>query len=162
MAPGGTQGHIKARGAPSLGPALVNLPWQIHLFSKSVSERESHVNPNIRQQSPEAPKVMKHWYLPFLSVIADIQIMMPIRSLGEEEALWGQLVRLISWRVEKGEETGVGGCGVGVGRGEKMMPEQTCKGRISYLCPRFHERAGFSPTPPGGCGTWNENSHTHN
>lgn len=51
---------------------------------------------------------MKHWYLPLLSVIADIQIMMPIRSLREEEMLWGQLVRLISWRLEKGE-TGVGG-----------------------------------------------------
>lgn len=60
---------------------------------------------------------MKHWYLPLLSVIADIQIMMPICSLGEEEMLWGQLVQLISWRVEKGGETGVGGCGVGVGGG---------------------------------------------
>ena len=59
---------------------------------------------------------MKHWYLPLLSVIADIQIMMPICSLREEEMLWGQLVQLISWRVEKGE-TGVGGCGVGVGGG---------------------------------------------
>lgn len=52
MAPGGPQGHIKARGAPSLGPALVNLPRQIHLFSKSVSEQESHVNPNIRAAFP--------------------------------------------------------------------------------------------------------------
>ena len=43
--------------------------------------------------------------------------MMPICSLGEEEMLWGQLVQLISWRVEKGGETGVGGCGVGVGGG---------------------------------------------
>ena len=55
---------------------------------------------------------MKHWYLPLLSVIADIQIMMPIRSLREKEMLWGQLVRLISWRLEKRGETGVGGCGV--------------------------------------------------
>lgn len=53
--------------------------------------------------------MVKHWYLPLLSVIADIQIMMPICSLGEEEMLWGQLVQLISWRVEKGGETGVGG-----------------------------------------------------
>lgn len=52
MAPEGTQGHIKARGTLSLGPALVNLLRQIHLFSKSVSEQESHVNPNIRAAIP--------------------------------------------------------------------------------------------------------------
>ena len=110
------------------------------------------MNPNIRQQSPAAPKVMKHWYLPLLSVIADIQIMMPIRSLGEEETLWGQLVRLISWRVEK-EETGVGGCGVVVGRGE-MMPEQTCslilykaKAELATSAPDSVREQGSPPHP---------------
>ena len=78
--------------------------------------------------------------------------MMPIRSLGEEETLWGQLVRLISWRVEK-EETGVGGCGVGVGRGE-MMPEQTCslilykaKAELATSAPDSVREQGSPPHP---------------
>ena len=42
MTPEGTQGHIKARGALSLGPALVNLLRQIRLFSVSLRARKPH------------------------------------------------------------------------------------------------------------------------
>lgn len=48
MALEGTQGSYKGQRYSVLGPALVNLLRQIYLFSKSVSEQESHVNPNIR------------------------------------------------------------------------------------------------------------------
>lgn len=57
--------------------------WGKFTSFQSQSRREKAMWIQISgQQSPAAPKVMKHWYLPLLSVIADIQIMMPIPSLG--------------------------------------------------------------------------------
>lgn len=168
MAPEGTQGHIKARGTLSLGPALVNLLRQIHLFSKSVSEQESHVNPNIRAAIPRGAEgnetlvsVALICYCWYSDNDANMQprgggdavgTACPAHLLegGERRRDWGWGLRSGSWRGS-----------------EKMMPETNLlphsvqsKGRISYLCPRSRERAGFSPIPPGGCGTWNDSSHT--
>lgn len=48
----------RTKGAPSPRLAVVNLSRQIHFFffSKSVSGRESHVNPNIRAAIPRGAK----------------------------------------------------------------------------------------------------------
>lgn len=49
-------GSERTKGAPSLWPSVVNLSRKIHFFSKSVSQRESHVNPNIRAAIPRGTK----------------------------------------------------------------------------------------------------------
>lgn len=92
MAQDGTWGSTKARQALSFRPALVNLWRQIHFFqSQSLREKATRIQIS-GQPSPAAPKVMKHWYLLLLSVIADIQIMMPIPSLGRRrKCCWASL-----------------------------------------------------------------------
>lgn len=90
----GTQKRTKARGALSPRPAVVNLLRQSHyFFSKSVSERESHMNPNIRTAIPSGAKgnetsvsatpICYCWY-------SDNDANTQLRR--EEEMLLGQLV----------------------------------------------------------------------
>lgn len=109
MTPGkgqdGTQGSTKTRGTLSLRPALVHLLRQIHFF-QSQSQGGKAMRIQISgQQSPAAPKVMKHQYLWLVSVIADIQIMMPIPcSGGRRRRCWGSLFASSPGELRGGEE----------------------------------------------------------
>jgi hypothetical protein len=136
-------------------PAVVNLSRDIHFFCQPQREKAMWIQIS-RQQSPEAPKVMKHRYLLLLSVIADIQIMMPIPSLGGGGNAAGVACKthlLESWELGGRE------------RQRQRWPQKTkasstfCTIKL-LLISRSHLRVLKTPHPSRGCNTCTKSNYT--